>query len=38
LALDLLDIPFECLDSLVFLSGELLDRLQIELAQLSVRE
>ncbi len=35
LALDLLDIPFECLDSLVCLSGELLGRLQIELAELA---
>src|SRR5271166_1646469 len=28
LALDLLDLPFECLDSLVCLSGQLLGRLQ----------
>src|SRR6202158_5833306 len=35
LALDLLDLPFECLDSLVCLSDELLDRLQKQLAQLS---
>jgi len=35
LALDLLDLPFECLDSLVCFSGKLLGRLQIELAQLA---
>src|ERR1700738_4097791 len=34
LALDLLDLPFECRDSLVCLSDELLDRLQKQLAQL----
>src|ERR1700732_3131994 len=34
LALDLLDLLFECLDSLVCLSGELLGRLQKQLAQL----
>ena len=34
LALDLLYLPFECLDSLVCLSGELLGRLQKQLAQL----
>ena len=34
LALDLLDLPFERLDSLVCLSGELLGRLQKQLAQL----
>jgi hypothetical protein len=34
LALNLLDLPFECLDSLVCLIGELLGRLQKQLAQL----
>src|SRR5271165_5382404 len=34
LALDLLNLPFECLDSVPCLSGELLHRLQIELVQL----
>src|SRR5260370_42639869 len=34
LALDLLYLPFECIDSLVCLSGELLRRLQKQLAQL----
>src|ERR1700674_3181733 len=34
LALDLLDLPFECLDSLVSLSGKILGRLQKQLAQL----
>ena len=34
LALDLLDVSFECLDSLFCLSGELLCRLQEQLAQL----
>src|SRR5271166_449368 len=33
LALEPLDLPFECLDSLVCLSGELLGRLQKQLAQ-----
>src|SRR5260370_24278855 len=33
LALNLFYLPFECLDSLVCLSGELLGRLQIELAE-----
>jgi hypothetical protein len=35
LALDLLDLAFECLDSLVCLSGKLLGRLQKQLAQLA---
>ena len=35
LALDLLDLPFECLDSLVCLNRELLGRLQKQLAQLA---
>ena len=35
LALNLLDLPFECHDSLVCLSGELLGRLQKQLAQLA---
>ena len=35
LALNLLDLPFECLDSLVCISGELLGRLQKQLAQLT---
>src|ERR1700720_2429169 len=35
LALDLLDLPFKCLDSLVCLSQELLGRLQKQLAQLA---
>jgi hypothetical protein len=34
LALDLLDIPFECFDSLVCLDGELFSRLQKQLAKL----
>jgi hypothetical protein len=34
LALDLLYLPFECLNSLVCLSGELLGRLLKQLAQL----
>src|ERR1700693_1257556 len=36
LALDLLYLPFECLDSLVCLSGELLGRLQKQLTQLAL--
>src|SRR5271165_3648391 len=35
LALDLLNLPFECLGSLVYFSGELLGRLQKQLAQLT---
>ena len=35
LAFDLLDLPFECLDSLICFSGELLGRLQKQLSQLA---
>jgi hypothetical protein len=33
--LDLFDLPFECLDSLVRFTGDLLDRLQKQLSQLA---